>query len=91
MYAAVRDTRSYGACRKQNYDIALEQVNGAVLKPGERFNMNQHIANLPNYCGGQAYMFSEGVCGGSTQLFWNALVNPYLYITKRFNHNQRFA
>ncbi len=91
VFAAVRDTSSYGVCRKNNYDIALRQLDGILLAPEEKLNMNKKIAYQPGYCGGDAYMFNEGVCGGSTQLFWNALVNPYLYVTKRYNHNERYA
>jgi hypothetical protein len=91
VFAAVRDTRTYGRCRKTNYDIALSKIDGTLVLPGEKLNMNKMIAHDPRYCGGGDYMFNEGVCGGSTQLFWNALVNPYIYVTKRYNHNERYA
>lgn len=91
VYASVRDTHSYGRCRKNNYDIALNQMDKVLLLPEKKFNMNQQIAHLPHYCGWEGYMFSEWACGSSTQLFRNALVNPYLYVTKRYNHNDRYA
>lgn len=93
LHAAVRDTTTYGACRKQNYDVAMKQLDGLVLQPQEIYNMNRDIANHPAYCSGNGgkFLFYEGVCGGSTQAFWVALLTPSLYVTKRYNHGQRYA
>jgi vancomycin resistance protein YoaR len=90
IYASVRDTTTYGECRKQNYDVALAALDGVTLVPGEQLNMNTLIANDPDYCEGTLgkYLFYQGVCGGSTQLFWNALVNPYLYVVERHPHGE---
>ena len=89
-YASVRDTTTYGPCRKQNYDVAMEQLNWLTLVSGEQLNMNTLIADHPDYCEWTMgkYMFYQGVCGGSTQLFWNALVNPYLYVVERHPHSE---
>lgn len=59
VFAAVRDTHSYGYCRKNNYDIALRQLDGILLAPDEKLNMNKKIAHLRGYCGGGTYMFNE--------------------------------
>jgi vancomycin resistance protein YoaR len=90
LFAAVRDTTTYGPCRKKNYDVAMSMLHGFVLAPHEQLNMNELIANHPDYCTGTAgkFLFYQGVCGGSTQLFWNALVNPYLYVVERSAHGE---
>ena len=90
-YASVRDTLTYGPCRKRNYDEAMKQLDRRTIAPGETFNYNRVLANLPSYCMGNSphmYLFYQWVCGGSTQLFWNALVNPQLFVTKRYAHSQ---
>ena len=33
-------------------------------------------------------MFYQGVCGSSTQVFWLALVDPFLYTLERAPHSQ---
>lgn len=90
VYASVRDTRGYGPCRKQNYDVALQMLDGVLISPWEQINLNTLIAHHSDYCTGTAgrYMFYQGVCGWSTQLFWNALVNPYLYVVERHAHGE---
>lgn len=64
IYAAVRDTSTYGKCRLQNYEIALREINGTLLAPGEKLNMNKVISNQPDYCRGtgEKYLFYQGVC-----------------------------
>lgn len=93
VYAAVRDISTYGNCRLQNYLIALREINGTLLAPWEKLNLNKIISNQPDYCRGKGenYLFYQGVCGASTQLFRNALINPALRVTKRSAHGKRYA
>lgn len=60
-YASLRDTTSYGNCRKINYDLAMQQLDGKLLDPGELYNMNREISNLPGYCdgSGEKFLFYE--------------------------------
>lgn len=89
-YAAKRDISTYGACRKKNYLLALSALDKQELKPKERLNMNKVISELDGRCSdlseGRPYMFYEGACGASTLLFWNALLNPNIIVTKRLAH-----
>lgn len=91
-FASVRDTRTYGPCRLQNYKVAMAQLDKITIAPDEYFNMNQEIARQPGYCtGGQNFLFYQWVCGWSTQLFWNGMINPFLEVTKRYAHGMRYA
>lgn len=89
-FGSVRDTTTYGACRAKNYAVAMWELDGVLLAPWDRMNMNDLIAHHPDYCTWTAwtYMFYQWVCGWSTQLFWNALVNPYLYVVERHAHGE---
>lgn len=91
-FASVRDTSTYDPCRKTNYDIAMDQLNWVVVQPGELLNMNKKIARLPWYCrGAETFLFYQWVCWGSTQLFWNGMINPFLEVTKRSAHGMWYA
>lgn len=91
-YASVRDTSTYGTCRKTNYDVAMRELNWLVVSPGEKLNMNKLIAHKPWYCTWWShFMFYQGACWWSTQLFWNWLINPYMEVTKRYAHWERYA
>jgi len=91
-YASVRDTSTYWTCRKTNYNVAMEQLNWYVLQPWELLNMNKEIAYKPGYCTWWShFMFYQWACWWSTQFFWNGLINPYLEVTKRYSHGQRYA
>jgi hypothetical protein len=90
--ASTRDTRIYWPCRKQNYDVAMRELNGQVIQPWWRLNINTLIANKPGYCTGWGtYRFYSGVCGWSTQLFWNAVLHPWLDVVERHSHSKRYA
>lgn len=90
--ASTRDISTYGPCRKQNYHIAMNEIDGVVLMPQEKINMNDRIANKPWYCTWWwSYRFFSGVCGWSTQLFWNAILHPWLEVLERHNHGKRYA
>ena len=93
VYASVRDTSTYGTCRRQNYDVAMNQMDRYFLEPGDILNMNRIIANQPGYCRGDGgtFLFYEGACGASTQVFWNALLNPLLTVTRRYPHGKWYA
>lgn len=90
--ASTRDISKYGPCRKQNYLLAMNELNGVVLKPQELLNINKLIANKPWYCTWWGdYLFFSGVCGWSTQLFWNAILHPGLEVVERHSHGKRYA
>lgn len=91
--ASVRDTTIYGPCRKQNYDLAMDILDEQSLEPWELLNMNTLIAHQPGYCTGwgKKYQFYAGVCGGSTQLFWNAILHPSLEVVERWSHGMWYA
>lgn len=80
-------------CRKENYLIAIRLLEDKLLFPSEVFNYNTELI-WKKYCKYKTtwnYLFYGWVCGASTQLFRNALINPYIYITKRTNHSQRWV
>lgn len=91
--ASVRDTTIYWPCRKQNYDLAMNMLDGQNLEPQELLNINKLIAYQPGYCtwGWKEYQFYSGVCGWSTQLFWNAILHPWLEVVERRSHGKRYA
>jgi len=86
-FASVRDTSTYWYCRKTNYDVAMAQIDWVEISPGQLLNMNKVIARQPWYCTwGQNFLFYQGACWWSTQLFWNGMLNPFLEVTKRYAH-----
>ncbi len=89
-YISTKDLSNRWECRKKNYLIAMNILDNLVLKPNERFNFNIPLSQVSDYCKGDSkreYLFYAGVCGASSQLFRNALINPYLDIVKRYNHS----
>lgn len=92
VYASIRDTSMYWSCRKTNYDIAMNELDGRVVNPWELLNMNKIIARKPWYCTGWTnFLFYEWACWWSTQLFRNALLNPYIEVEKRYPHGKWYA
>ena len=80
--------------RLQNFNVAIRATDNLVLQPGENFNFNKKVAYLPWYYtknSDRKYAFYGWVCWVSTMFFRNALINPYLYVTKRYNHNHRYV
>ena len=95
-YVANRDIALYSQCQKQNFDVAMQKLQSIKLSSWQKLNINKELTNLSWYCmGGESsngkYMFYQWVCGTSTLFFRNALINPYIYITKRQWHSNRFT
>lgn len=90
VYATLRDTTTYGTCRKQNYSLALKALDREELLPGEKLNMNRDISKRRGRCQNdqESYLFGEGACGASTQFFRTAMMTPDLYVTKRYPHGE---
>ncbi|HMT27599.1 MAG TPA: VanW family protein, partial [Candidatus Absconditabacterales bacterium] len=92
-YGAERQIDNYGDCSRINYLVALKKLEGLYLEPGEKYTINDALSNQPNYCMGSVpgkYLFYQGVCGASTQLFRVSLLMPDIQITERANHSQRY-
>jgi vancomycin resistance protein YoaR len=69
---------------------AFDEFGVTILQPSQSFNVNKLLAWLDGYCTGtgeREYMFYQGVCGFSTQVWRNALINPYLTTTRRAPHS----
>lgn len=93
-YWAERQIDNYGACSRTNYLVALWKLEWLYLEPGEKYTINDALSNQPNYCMGSVpgkYLFYQGVCGASTQLFRVSLLMPKIEITERANHSQRYV
>ena len=81
-------------CSKENYLKAIDILDWKTLYPEEKFNYNTELDALNSYCKGKTskeYKFYSWVCGATTQLFRNSLINPYIKVTKRYSHNQRYV
>lgn len=86
------------ANRIHNLSLASSRLNGALVKPGETFSLNQTIGDVSAATGyEQAYIIQEGrtvlgdgggVCQVSTTLF-RAILNAGLPITERKAHAYR--
>ena len=82
-------------CRLTNYRVAMDKLDGLVLAPEEEYNFNKDLINIPqeDYCKGKSerqYLFYAGVCGVSTQLFRNSLLNPFIRVVERRSHAHRY-
>lgn len=86
------DLEQQSSCARTNYLLAVRSLDGLRLEPGESFEINQHITDLPGYCrGSKRFMFYGGVCGASTQLYRLGLMHPEIYVVERTNHNTRYT
>lgn len=93
-YTVYKDTSILKRCTKQNYNVALQRINGKMIQVGETLNLNKEIMNLRWYCkwsGPQDLLFYGWVCGFATQLFRTSLLVPTIEITKRYGHNERLV
>ncbi len=94
-YVSTKDLTLRNKWRLQNFNIAMNQLDWYLLKWWKTLTLNNLIANKPwydtNWIKKWKYLFYGGVCGVSTMLFRNALINPYLYVEKRYNHAQRYV
>jgi hypothetical protein len=92
-YAVYNDTSMRRWCTLTNYKVALQSMDKVFLYPGHVLNFNQHIRWLP-YCTGRwrtDLMFYGGVCGAASQLFRSALIIPWIQVTQRHGHSERWG
>lgn len=90
-FTVYKDTSLLKNCTSKNYNVALQRFNGILFWPGEIFNVNKMIMNLPGYCKWSwrtDLLFYGGVCGFATQLFRTSLLIPQIEVTKRYGHNE---
>jgi len=88
-YIVAKDLSKRNWWRLQNFNTAIKALNNYVLYPWEELFVNKILANLPGYykdSWNKKYLFYWWVCGASTMVFRLALINPYLYVLKRYNH-----
>lgn len=92
VYVSSKDLSKRPNGRLTNFNIALNEIDNYLLQPQEELNFNKLIANKSWYFKGEKeYLFYGWVCWVSTIFFRNAIINPYLYVTKRYNHAQRYV
>lgn len=94
LYVSSKDLSKRNKWRLINFNIAIKTLNNYILNPYQELNFNKLVANKPWYYKQNSkskYLFYGWVCWASTMLFRNALINPYLYVTKRYNHSQRYV
>ena len=93
-YTAYKNTSILKRCTKQNYTVALNQIDGKILWSGWILNLNKEIMNLNGYCKWwwpQDLLFYWWVCWFATQLFRTSLLVPTIKITKRYAHSERLV
>ncbi len=95
-YVSAKNLDNRSECRKTNFLKALYMLDGRTLYSQQSFNYNVELVKEKNYCvewGGKPgyFLFYGWVCGASTQLFRSSLINPDLYVTKRYSHGQRYV
>jgi len=93
-YVSDKDLSKRNKSRLHNFNIAINTLDNYLLKAGDTIYFNKLLANAKGYVGktkDKKLLFYGGVCGASTLLFRNALINPYLYVTERYNHSQRYV
>ena len=81
--------------KTNNLTIAMEKINGVILKPGETFSYNKTLGartiengykEAPIYANGKIVNgLGGGICQGSTTLY-NAVVMADLKVEERQNH-----
>ena len=96
VYIADRDIHNYGPCSTHNFNLAFDAFGTVILAPWSWYNINRVLANATGYCVGddentRKYLFYQWVCGFATQLFRQWLINPFIAITKRAPHTQRYS
>ena len=93
-YVAWKDLSKRNWWRLVNFSVALKKLNNYILNPWSVLFVNKELANLNWYykeTKDKKYMFYWWVCWVSTMFFRVALINPYLYILKRYNHGYRYV
>lgn len=98
LYRKLKDVEMYLQCNKvENLKLAIKNIDGIVLKPGEYFSYWRLIgkpSKLKGYKKGMALTprggFKEetggGLCQLSNLIYWNTLHTP-LTVTERFRHS----
>jgi hypothetical protein len=93
-YVSTKDLSLLSRCNTQNYTLALQRIDGYLLKPGASFNANRELAKVKGYCTGRGeknFLFYGGVCGMTAQVFRTTIIHPNIAILKRHPHNERFV
>jgi hypothetical protein len=93
-YVSEKDLSLLSRCNTQNYTLALQRIDGYLLKPGTSFNANRELAKVKGYCTGRGeknFLFYGGVCGMTAQVFRTTIIHPNIAILKRHPHNERFV
>lgn len=92
-YVSDKNLDNRWQCSLKNYNIAIKSLDKLLLKPNQAFNFNDTLVGLKWYCweSSEKYLFYAWVCWASTQLFRVSLINPYIYINKRYSHAQRYV
>lgn len=92
-YAVYNDTSMRRWCTLHNYEKALYSMDKVFLYPWQVFNFNNHITDL-DYCTWswrKDLQFYGGVCGAASQLFRSSLIIPFVTVTQRQWHSERWA
>jgi hypothetical protein len=93
-YVSKKDISHLSRCNTQNYTLALQRIDGYLLKPGDSFNANRELAKIRGYCTGRGeknFLFYGGVCGMTAQFFRTSIIHPDIAIIQRHPHNERFV
>lgn len=93
-YVSDKNLKKRNKSRLNNFYIAMKQIDKYFLEPWKEIYFNKLVAYIPWYEKKNPksnYAFYGWVCGVSTMLFRNSLINPYLYVVKRYNHSQRYV
>lgn len=92
-YAAYNDISMRRGCSLKNYEVALHSMDKVFLYPWDTFNFNTHISDR-EYCKWswpQNLQFYGGVCWAASQLFRTSLLLPWIQVTQRYGHSERWA
>ena len=93
-YAVKKQNDFISKCERTNYSVAIKQVDGTYLEPGETFDLNKAISNQEGQCkgsGAEKHIFYGGSCGASTHMFRLSLLMPSVDVVERHNHSVRWA
>ncbi len=93
-FVSDKDLTNLWRCTRINYILALEWMDGVIMNPWDIFNVNEKLSSLDWYCRWttkDSFSFYGWVCGMVSQLFRVSLLNPSIFVNKRFSHNERFV
>lgn len=92
-YVVYNDITKRQGCTLTNYKVALNSMDKVLLYPGHVLNFNKHIEWL-EYCTWRwrtDLMFYGGVCGAASQVFRASLLIPWIQVTQRHGHSERWG